>query len=178
MKKKFTLILVAAAVCSGYAQKTPPHAASTRTWTFDALTWSDAIHFRKCNKKTFKESNTEPQCRSYISRNNTWYYYNWPYVMANAARLCPYPWRVPGVRDFNSLLINTTHATLVSQWGYGGDATDATGDATEAGCPNANYWSSTEHDDENAYYLEYNCSNAYAQNVNDKNYGFQVRCVK
>ncbi|MDR3350668.1 MAG: hypothetical protein LBN98_03325 [Prevotellaceae bacterium] len=42
---------------------------------------------------------------------------------------------------------------------------------------NGNYWSSTENDTNNAYYMNFNTSNANTNNTN-KNNGFQVRCVK
>jgi hypothetical protein len=69
---------------------TPPYAASTLIWTFGEQQWSDAIRIPACNKtSSFTDSYTEPQCRSYTSGTNTWYYYNWPYVVANPSTMCP-----------------------------------------------------------------------------------------
>ncbi|MDR2358676.1 MAG: fibrobacter succinogenes major paralogous domain-containing protein [Prevotellaceae bacterium] len=102
--KTLLTILMLCGVCCGYAQNTPPHAASTETWTVGKQTWSDAIHMPECNKETFELSLTAPQCRSYTTLlDMKYYYYNWPYVKASAAKLCPSPWRVPSYDDFKKL---------------------------------------------------------------------------
>jgi hypothetical protein len=101
--KKILLLSFAALLFAGncHAQvETPPHAASTRTWTFGGLVWSDAIQIPACNKTDFKDSNTSPDCRSYAGGSETWYYYNWAYVKKNQNTLCPAPWRVPSEGDF------------------------------------------------------------------------------
>jgi hypothetical protein len=90
-------------VCCGYDQNTPPHAASAETWTVGDQTWSDAIHMPKCKEGTFKRKSSKPQCCSYTIEGKKYYYYNWPYVKANAAKLCPSPWRVPTTDDFRKL---------------------------------------------------------------------------
>jgi hypothetical protein len=147
-------------------------AASTQTWTFGAstLVWSDAIHIPECNKNTFEDSSTEPQCRSY----NTWYYYNWPYVNQHAAILCPSPWRVPTKDDFDVLLGVTNGAALGSEWGFGGYAY---GSSIFAVGNDGYYWSSTENGTNYASFMSFHTSGAYTNN-NNKYYGFQVRCVK
>jgi hypothetical protein len=146
-------------------------AASTQTWTFGSQTWSDAIRIPDCNKNDFTDSSTEPQCRSYTSGTNTWYYYNWPYVNENAAALCPSPWRVPSQSDFNTLVSNTDYTALVSEWGYGGQ-TNMVNTAMDA-----YYWSSTQRTTDTAYRLFYLSGYLTVANSN-KYYGFQVRCVK
>ena len=93
--KTIVTIIMLCGVLGGYAQTTPPYAASTKTWTFGEQTWSDAIHIPECNKSSFTERYYETQCRSYTQGANTWYYYNWLYVNKHAARLCHSPWRVP-----------------------------------------------------------------------------------
>jgi hypothetical protein len=176
MKKLLTIIMFCGG-CYGYAQKTPPHAASTQAWTFgnSSLMWSDAIHVPECNKETFEESLTKPQCRSYTSGTSTWYYYNWLYVNANAATLCPQPWRVPTRSDFDALVGVTTSSALADAWVYGGAASGG----SMSNPSFAYYWSSTVYpsDTNFAYYLLY-----YSGNLNviayNKYYGFQVRCVK
>jgi hypothetical protein len=106
--KKLLTIFMFCGVCCGYAQNTPPYAASTKTWVIkaDSITqiWSDVIQIPACNKANFKVSNVVPQCRSYKVNMNTYYYYNWAYVNANASKLCPSPWRVPIGRDNGALL--------------------------------------------------------------------------
>jgi hypothetical protein len=98
----------------------PPYAASTQTWKFGGQKWSDAIHMPGCDKTSFNQSTTEPDCRSYSSNGNTWYYYNWPYVAANASTLCPAPWRVPSMRDFQTLANNASRVQLMTAWRRGG----------------------------------------------------------
>ena len=112
MKLKLFLMTMAAAAmvfaaCSkdlyNEGSDTPPHAASTKTWVFGDQVWSDAIRIPECNKTSFEDSYTDPQCRSHTYRSKTWYYYNWPYVNAHGEQLCPSPWRVPTHEDFIDL---------------------------------------------------------------------------
>jgi hypothetical protein len=152
---------------------TPPLASSTQTWKFGTLTWSDLIKCPECNKNSFTYSSTDPQCRSYAGR----YYYNWPYVKANAATLCPSPWRVPTAEDFNSLGSHTTWPVLISEWGYGGYANSSDMSSVTSG---AFYWSSTQRSSyptDNAYYLSYYSGNLVVS-YTEKRVGHQVRCVK
>jgi uncharacterized protein (TIGR02145 family) len=156
------------------------YAASAQTWTFGAHTWSDAIQMPECDKTSFEESYTDPHCRSYTEGANTWYYYNWAYVTANAAALCPSPWRVPTQSDFNTLVStlggNSGWQTLYNAWGYGGYASNTSaGDYGFQG----RYWSSTQYpsDTNDAYFLNYYSGNLYVPHTNKRG-GNQVRCVK
>jgi uncharacterized protein (TIGR02145 family) len=181
--------------------KTPPHAASTQTWVIKSAdgsinqTWSDAIHIPECNKKTFEDSYTTTECRSYTSGNNTWYYYNWSYVNAKAAVLCPSPWRVPTPDDFVNLDIalggdgsnrlgidlSWITANYINVWGgsYGGivakDYVDWQGQL-------AIYWSNMNADAYWAYKLEFGYDNTlrgvYPVQTVQQFSGLQVRCVK
>jgi hypothetical protein len=154
------------------------YAASTQTWTFggSTLTWSDAIRIPDCNKNSFTASDTEPDCRSYTDEGaNTWYYYNWPYVIQNATVLCPSPWHVPTQSDFNTFKSNTTGSALGSEWGYGGFASGSSMSYPTYGY----YCSSTEysHNTSYAYRLEYSGVNLVVT-FDLKPNGYQVRCVK
>jgi hypothetical protein len=175
MKPAFLTILMLFGVICGYAQNTPPHAASTKTWTFGTQTWSDAIRVPGCNKKDFKHSSKEPHCRSYTSGGKTFYYYNFPYVAKNAATLCPLPWIVPSQSDFEDLMQNTTEKALAAAWGFGGLAggSDMRNENTHA-----YYWSTTEHFSGYAYDLRYADDGALEVNYYSEAYGFQIRCVK
>ncbi|MDR3350202.1 MAG: fibrobacter succinogenes major paralogous domain-containing protein [Prevotellaceae bacterium] len=124
MKKILTIIMLFG-VCYGYAQNTPRYAASAKTWKFGNQTWSDAIQIPECNKSSFENSDTAPQCRNYTEDSNTWYYYNWAYVKANAAKLCPSPWRVPSKEDFELMVELTDENNLMSAWGRPGLADDS-----------------------------------------------------
>jgi hypothetical protein len=160
-------------------QSTPPFAASAETWAFGNQTWSDAIHMPTCNKETFEGSYTDPDCRSYTSGANTWYYYNWPYVNQHAAMLCPSPWRTPTRGDFKTLASNTNNTALIGIWGYGGRAYDSS--IMNDVSTRAYYWSSTELSSNTnlAYRLYFGTSGyVYPQDTNYKDYGYQVRCVK
>jgi hypothetical protein len=159
------------------ARTTPPNAASSQTWTFGNQLWSDAIHVPTCTGGTsFTESDTGPKCRSYTEGANTWFYYNWYYVNQNAAVLCPSPWRVPTQSDFNTLKDNTTNATLINTWGYGGLYFDTSYDSDSM----AGYWSATWNSNDpisNAWYLNY-AHNAFVVTFYPLPMGMQVRCVK
>jgi uncharacterized protein (TIGR02145 family) len=192
MKKLLFLLMLAVAVagCKSDDEATPnvyedsnvpPYAASKKVWTLGNQTWSDAIHCPECNKATSEDSSTDPQCRSYTEGGKTWYYYNWPYVNQNAATLCPSPWRVPSASDFTPLLTNhgvywLSVGDLMAAWGgdYGGYANGQVAIYTDS---YAYYWSSTEYDRREAYYLGYR-SGYPAVTLNSMHYGYQVRCVK
>jgi hypothetical protein len=165
------------------------YAASTQTWTFGQQIWSDAIHIPDCNKTTFPDSYTEPSCRSYKSGANTRYYYNWPYVVANASTLCPSPWRVPSHDDHVILADNTTDSELIREWGFGGLAyRSESNNYMIAVNTNALFWSSTENEDEHSIgvdYFEFSYALGYSSDWPDidtsdtnKHYGLQMRCVK
>ncbi|MDR0738055.1 MAG: fibrobacter succinogenes major paralogous domain-containing protein [Prevotellaceae bacterium] len=168
----------------------PPRAASSKAWVFGEQTWSDAIRIPECNEKTFENSDTEPQCRSYTEDSNTWYYYNWPYVDANAATLCPTPWRVPTRSDFEALILSSSAAILCTEWGYGGYTTGSTVSSMTGVSTHASYWSSEmplkfDQDSEKqipdpkdvAYLLNYHsgyCGVPY----DVRRAGLLIRCVK
>ena len=119
MKKIITIIMLCG-VCHGYAQNTPPHAASTQTWVFGAQIWSDAIHMPECNKESFIASATEPQCRSYTENGKTWYYYNRAYVKKNWKEMCPTPWVLPTWGVCLRLKQSRPSEELYQAWGKGG----------------------------------------------------------
>jgi hypothetical protein len=154
---------------------TPSYAASTKTWEFGNLTWSDAIQIPECNKNAFAESLTQPQCRSYTSGTSTWYYYNWPYVDANKSAMCPSPWRVPAPADFHTLADHATASALISAWDVGGAVTSTSFLHTSS---SAYYWSATEYSSQHAYYLFIHNAGRFVPDHGGKYGGFHVRCVK
>jgi hypothetical protein len=163
------------------APPTPPLAASTQTWKFGTQTWSDAIQVPECNKERFENSYTEPQCRSYTYEGKTFYYYNWPHVDANKNTMCPGAWRVPSKEDFEALVETlggnppTAAATLISAWGYGGEAWYPADVSSYA-----EYWSSTVYSSssQHAHGLYYASGRLNADGGSYKLQGFQVRCVR
>jgi hypothetical protein len=154
----------------------PNTANSTKTWTIGGLTWSDRVVVSACNKTSFTNSSTDPQCRSYTVSGELLYYYNWPYVNTNKSTMCPSPWRVPTKEDFDALVSATNYTTLINAWAYGGCASGSTMSNTDT---IAYYWSSTENSSNanHAYHLDYN-SGVLIVNDNSRSNGFQVRCVK
>jgi hypothetical protein len=117
--KKILLLSFAALLIAGgcHAQvKTPPHAASTRTWTYGNQVWSDAIRMPECDKSDFILSNTSPDCRKKALGGGTWYYYNWSYVKVKASKLCPSPWRVPSLDDLKILKNDRNSSLLYRHW--------------------------------------------------------------
>jgi uncharacterized protein (TIGR02145 family) len=162
----------------GQKGKTPPHAASTKIWTFGTQTWSDAIQMPECNKKDFRFSNTKLECRNYDKDGKTWFYYNWLFVEANKTKMCPSPWRVPTKTDMETLKSNSNGGTLADAWGYGGYA--AGGDSMRNVNLQASYWSSTEYSSGSpgAIYLIYFGDILRVEYDTSKSCGLQVRCVK
>jgi hypothetical protein len=179
MKKLLTLMIVVAAVCSGYAQDTPPHAASTGTWVVGNQTWSDHINIPACNKTSFDggdDNAPKADCR-----NNPGYYYlySWEYVRRNAADLCPAPWRVPSRYDFSVLADLAVGTDQVAEiWGvaYGGYVLSSSVINTGS---EAYYWSSTV---DNIGFATMLCIYHPGGNIKTDGgwmpAGCQVRCVK
>jgi hypothetical protein len=180
MKKQLFLMIIVAAmawtISPLHARNTPRYAASTRTWVFDGQTWSDAIRIPACDKTGFTDSYTDPQCRSYTLNDNTWYYYNWPYVNENKDTLCPSPWRVPTRPDVTHLAFGTSGNTLVMAWGLAGSVNERSVDNVgHCGL----FWSSSETPGEPQYALSLNySSDNQCYYLPDKYQGFQVRCVR
>lgn len=103
------------------ASPPPPLAASSDTWQYGNLIWSDRINVAgdDCNK-AFARSESAA-CGTYSDAGVTRYYYNWHYVNDNKeSTLCPSPWRVPTSSDFDAIINATTGPDLVATWGYGG----------------------------------------------------------
>jgi uncharacterized protein (TIGR02145 family) len=184
MKKLLFLLMIAAAVAGckkddeAESVNTPPLAASTQTSTFSDQTWSDAIHCPECNKETFEDSDTDPQCRSYTEDGKTWYYYNWAYVDANKATMCPDPWRVPTREEFNNFVSNTTYSMVTDAWGYGGGVVR---DGNASGVSSAfGYWSATKQSDYNSDYawnVRFEDGHQILEYIR-RSIGLQVRCVQ
>jgi uncharacterized protein (TIGR02145 family) len=188
MKNILTIIMLCG-VCCGYAQNTPPYAASAKTWTVGNQIWSDHINVPACNKKDFdsgSESNPKADCRN----NPDYYYmYSWLYVQQNAEKMCPAPWRIPTKEDFEELDkalggngdFNKDKALAVkyeNRWGgvYGGYANIGLVYYTNF---YANYWSSTEHNSSKGYYLNFlQDGRVYPHDHLTKRYGMLVRCVR
>jgi hypothetical protein len=179
LTSSLTLMMLAAAICSGYAQHAPPHAASTKTWTIGEQTWSDHINIPACNKTSFDggdDNAPKADCR-----NNPGYYYlySWEYVRRNAADLCPAPWRVPSLADFGKLAdlaVRTDHVAEIWGVAYGGYALSSSVNETNV---YAYYWSSTEYNINFGGVFFVDQSSGHIKT--DSGWtpgGFQVRCVK
>jgi hypothetical protein len=162
---------------------TPGNAASTQTWTFGSskLVWSDVIQISPaCNKSGFTSDYYSPQCRSDNSGNDKKlrYFYNWAYVNANGATLCPSAsgWRVPTLSDLEELVSNTSYSALISIWGLGGYVDGVKVWAVDL---TVSYWGDYDWDEEPTsaggfgYYDGWMDVGGY-----EKTYGHQVRCVK
>ncbi|MDR2129881.1 MAG: hypothetical protein LBP56_01705 [Odoribacteraceae bacterium] len=158
------------------------YAASAQTWTFgdSPLVWSDAIQMPDCDKETFDSGGSffefKADGRTYTHDGRTYYYYSWAYVNAKPSLLCPSPWRVPSMEDFELLVDNASAADLIAAWGYGGYAGYA-GSGMVNVDSEAGYWSSTDDTGPNAYGLHYE-SGAVTPDYFYKTPGFQIRCVK
>lgn len=156
-------------------QDAPPYAASTQTWVFGSQTWSDAINIPECNKNSFEDSYTKPQCRSYSRGGKTWYYYNWAYVNRHAAELCPSPWRVPSREDFKALYAYAKDTRMSDAWGLSG-LIGSSGSPYGQGSY-GNYWSSSDDPSGYGYSAYVSGSGFIPQYGSSKGYGYSLRCV-
>jgi hypothetical protein len=107
MKKILTIIMLCG-VCYGYAQDTPPYAASTKTWVIEdddgvTRTWSDYINMPECNK----EGGMYDTCHR---ADGIYYSYSSKYVKSHANQLCPTPWRLHTHDDYALLPPASAHA--------------------------------------------------------------------
>jgi hypothetical protein len=157
-----------------------PRPASTQTWTFGDQIWSDVIQVPACDKSDFMESVTSPDCRSYTSGSTTWYYYNWPYVIANQDKMCPAPWRVPSSVDFQHLAGNPSSQTLPTAWGLPGLIV---GSEIRLVGSDAYLWSTTGDADKYAISIAYGIYEGKMQGPpqvgwDPAAYGEVVRCVR
>jgi hypothetical protein len=93
MKELLTIIMLCG-VCYGYAQDTPPYAASTQTWEVEAddatYIWSDYINLPECNKPDGKDCNRG---------EGIYNEYSWKFLQKNAGKLCPDPWTPQQLMD-------------------------------------------------------------------------------
>jgi hypothetical protein len=159
----------------------PSNAASTKTWTYGSLTWSDVINVPACDHPEVPSDEDNPYCRSYIANGTKRYYYNWSYVVTNANLLCPTPWGVPNRAQYNALITaigyNGTPA-LVEAWGTGGRAVGGGSIIRET---NVEYWTSERYGATAAYEFllisPYDMGDRGTPTLN-KSYGLQVRCVQ
>jgi hypothetical protein len=176
MKKVLLLSFTALLIAGGCKSSidAPPFAASTRTWTFGGQTWSDAIRIPECNKTSFSNSIDVPDCRSYNVGSETWYYYNWAYVVANQNALCPPPWRVPTPVDYAWSTSIDNMQTLTDAWGLPGwcrgNARGGDGRVLFA-------WTKEEKDETYAYALA--CWEGFVSTIDHlKPFGFVLRCCR
>jgi hypothetical protein len=157
---------------------TPPHAASTQTWTFgdSPLVWSDRIIASPSNCTQTNSLITDNFTTAEYSVHNGRYYYSWTCAVNEQTTLCPSPWRAPAYSDFEALVNNTKASTLGSDWGYG---EFAFGSSVGTGS-HAYYWSSEEYGSDNryAYGLYYCITGSLYVYYDIKSRGYQVRCVK
>jgi hypothetical protein len=154
---------------------TPPHAASTQTWTFgtSTLTWSDRIVVSPSNCTSVTSFSTSDANATQYRIYQGLYFYTWTCVMNNATVFCPAPWRVPTLADVQDLINNTNGATLVNTWGSGGWFSGSSY-ATNV----FPYWSSSPcSNTENVYDIEYTNSTLYTD-CNYKSWAFQSVCTK
>jgi hypothetical protein len=151
---------------------TPLLAASTRTWIYAGLGWSDVIIGTPSGcSQTNTLSTTD-----YTLAECNGHYCSWACVKATQNTLCPSPWRVPTKADFDALVSSGPgQATLVTEWGVTNNY-----QGTSFINPNwAYYWSSEEYDSRDAYYLRYaNFGSYLATWTAEKCSGHRVRCVR
>jgi uncharacterized protein (TIGR02145 family) len=173
---------------------TPPFAASTQTWTVGAQTWSDRIVSpADCNKSAFTFDSNSPQCRSNTYKSVLYYYYNWPYVIANKNTMCPHGWRVPEYDDCvtldKALGGSGAQRSATASWItehylqlWSGSLASGYWSATHAGPQygsDGNYWSQTADGSTNAYVLYYDLDGSVSPAYSTvRSAGFMLRCVK
>jgi uncharacterized protein (TIGR02145 family) len=161
----------------------PPPGAGTNTYICGTQTWSEPVRIAACDKSSFVYGYDTQDCRSYTWNGIKYFYYNWTYVSANEGEMCPAPWRVPVVADFDNLttcLGNTKFDGVyygeTSTWGGALAGGTQGSDMADVGAV-GNYWTATEINWSHAYRFRVSSANAGTMD-RTRYWGLQVRCVK
>ena len=147
--------------------------ASTQTWSYGGLTWSDRVTRDVPNCKNTEALSGTTSAAEYKVIDNC-YYYTWTCVVQNQDVLCKPPWRVPTFAEYTALLGAATNLQMKSMWGLRGYV-------TWTNAMNVNiagyYWSSTETDSAKGNYLSFSNSAAATAGY-QKGAGMPLPCVK
>jgi hypothetical protein len=137
---------------------TPPYAASTQTWTYGTLTWSDRIAVAPphCNRVTTLSTSSVPPAE-FVKLD--YFYYNWACVDADPAWFCPDPWRFP-VRSDTDYLKTFVGTLPPDDW------------APRSG----QYVNSALSNTGNEYFWLSSCSTNQGWGVEFGNQGYKVEC--
>jgi hypothetical protein len=101
----------------------PPTAASSQTWSYGGLIWSDVVTAIP-SACTLVTTMTTAQTRTYAKFGDV-IYYNWYCFIASTVEICPDPWRTP-TRDDIALLENATRTCEMNNvWPHHGRAEDS-----------------------------------------------------
>jgi hypothetical protein len=156
----------------------PPNAASTQTWTYGALTWSDRIvgEHSGCSLVTALSTKAPATLPAQYKINSDSgverYYYNWKCALT----VCPSGWSLPTDAQLSTLLHGSPYKHWYNIWGDGGYAREDEMDYVNS---QARYWSSTPNAglDGYAWYLYISSANQHVLSNVPMQYGLQVRCV-
>ena len=146
----------------------------------------DNLAYGNCTASSFANSYTTGYCRNNPGSSTYGHLYNWPMALT----VCPSPWNLPpnaGDGSFYNLqtaynsLSPSTSANFwakTTHWnGVYSGGSDNTGTLNNQ-ASRALYWSSTQNDAYGGYSLYFNTGGSvYPQSLDNKNYGFAVRCV-
>jgi uncharacterized protein (TIGR02145 family) len=161
-----------------------PPGAGTNTHTCGSQIWSEQVRIADCNKSSYTNSTTVPHCRSYTYNSIVYYYYNWAYVDTYGATMCPGPWRVPSVTDFENLVsclgtspTNGIYYPESSTWGGALSGYAGASIMNDMGI-NGSYWSATGNGVGNAYSMVFTTSYATVLGIGGKEFGHSLRCVR
>jgi hypothetical protein len=98
---------------------TPPGAASTQTWVFGGLIWSDVIvEEPTACAGTSSLSTADPPPAQYLTVTPRTYY-NWTCMSAATATMCPPPWRVPSASDAQLVINMEEQSVVYAAWAPG-----------------------------------------------------------
>ncbi|MDR2087671.1 MAG: hypothetical protein LBP72_10960 [Dysgonamonadaceae bacterium] len=160
-------------------------ASGSDVTTTSGLVFSPPIKIiGKGDKKTLAStSNSLIDYRDHTNATNTNLYgswFTWCMVATYADVLCPSPWHVPSLDEFQTYYNAETNVGVTVKYGmhgwllggcaYGGSV-DNTG-------PTGYYWSSTEDSSDSGYYALVNSSLFSPSSYTYRYFGFSLRCVR
>jgi hypothetical protein len=95
----------------------PPNAATTLTWTFGSstLVWSDYVN-KTLDLCDYADPPVSVVYGNKYSITDGKYYYNYSCAANSSSTLCPSPWRLPLVADFQAEKTLGNHTLMLNAW--------------------------------------------------------------
>jgi hypothetical protein len=154
---------------------TQPIAASTQTWTYGTLTWSDRVVATPVECEQIDAFTEYDVMVTEYRVNNGRVYYSSGCVIAAQTTLCPAPWRAPTADDLR-IARAAGWETISTDWGWGGFG--SSGDILGLGFTGYVYSTTRSNPGRCNWYLRWVIDGTFRLAEATGNHGLEFRCVK